>query len=51
MKTSGLEAFSDGVFAIIITIMVLEIGVPEEVTLNTLLVRLPVFDSYFFSFI
>lgn len=51
MKTSGLEAFSDGVFAIIITIMVLEIGAPEEVTLNTLLVRLPVFDSYLFSFI
>ena len=45
MKTSGLEAFSDGVLAIIITIMVLEIGAPEEVTLNALLVRLPVFDS------
>ncbi|MDG4946030.1 TMEM175 family protein [Weeksellaceae bacterium KMM 9713] len=51
MKTSRLEAFSDGVLAIIITIMVLELGAPEEVTLNALLVRLPVFVSYLFSFI
>jgi uncharacterized membrane protein len=36
MKTSRLEAFSDGVLAIIITIMVLELKVPEEPTLAAL---------------
>ena len=33
MKTGRLEAFSDGVLAIIITIMVLEMKVPEDTTL------------------
>ncbi len=37
MKTSRLEAFSDGVLAIIITIMVLELKAPEEVTFESLL--------------
>jgi len=36
MSTSRLEAFSDGVLAIIITIMVLELKVPEEATLHAL---------------
>lgn len=51
MKTSRLEAFSDGVLAIIITIMVLALQAPEEPTLNSLLERTPVFISYVFSFI
>ena len=36
MKTSRLEAFSDGVLAIIITIMVLELEVPGKPTLDAL---------------
>jgi uncharacterized membrane protein len=36
MRTNRLEAFSDGVLAIIITIMVLELKVPEEPTLHAL---------------
>ncbi len=36
MSTTRLEAFSDGVLAIIITIMVLELNVPEEPTLSAL---------------
>ncbi|MFC4689913.1 TMEM175 family protein [Dokdonia genika] len=51
MKTSRLEAFSDGVLAIIITIMVLELSAPEEATVGALLERAPVFISYVFSFI
>lgn len=51
MKTSRLEAFSDGVLAIIITIMVLELSAPEEANLNSLLAKTPVFISYIFSFI
>ncbi len=51
MKTSRLEAFSDGVLAIIITIMVLELKAPEETDLNSLLSKTPVFLSYVFSFI
>lgn len=43
MKTSRLEAFSDGVLAIIITIMVLELKAPEDVTLKALLSKTPVF--------
>jgi uncharacterized membrane protein len=46
-----LEAFSDGVIAIIITIMVLEMKVPHGDSLNDLLPVLPVFLSYVLSFI
>ena len=51
MKSTRLEAFSDGVIAIIITIMVLELKVPHEPTLDSLLPLLPVFLSYVLSFI
>src|ERR1700751_1933447 len=51
MKTSRLEAFSDGVLAIIITIMVLELKVPHAVELAALKPVLPVFLSYVLSFI
>ncbi|MEO6150490.1 MAG: TMEM175 family protein [Mucilaginibacter sp.] len=46
-----LEAFSDGVIAIIITIMVLELKVPHTDGLNTIAPLLPVFLSYILSFI
>jgi len=51
MKTGRLEAFSDGVLAIVITIMVLEMKAPEEVNLSELLKVAPVFISYLLSFI
>lgn len=51
MSTSRLEAFSDGVLAIIITIMVLEMRVQHGVTLADLRPVLPVFLSYVLSFI
>jgi uncharacterized membrane protein len=51
MKTSRLEAFSDGVLAIIITIMVLELKVPHAIELTALKPVLPVFLSYVLSFI
>ncbi|MGB0981986.1 MAG: TMEM175 family protein [Winogradskyella sp.] len=51
MKTSRLEAFSDGVLAIIITIMVLELSVPRGVNVEALLAKTPLFLSYIFSFI
>jgi uncharacterized membrane protein len=51
MKKGRLEAFSDGVFAIIITIMVLEIKVPHGNTLEALFPLLPIFLSYILSFI
>jgi uncharacterized membrane protein len=46
-----LEAFSDGVLAIIITIMVLELGVPHEPTLEALRGVAPVFVAYVLSFV
>jgi uncharacterized membrane protein len=46
-----LEAFSDGVLAIIITIMVLELKVPHGDSLGTLEPLVPVFMSYVLSFI
>ena len=46
-----MEAFSDGVLAIIITIMVLEMKVPHGDTLNTLKPLVPVFISYVLSFV
>ncbi|MCA9870577.1 MAG: DUF1211 domain-containing protein [Anaerolineae bacterium] len=51
MSKGRLEAFSDGVLAIIITIMVLELDVPHEPTLAALLPLLPVFLSYILSFV
>jgi uncharacterized membrane protein len=51
MHKNRLEAFSDGVLAIIITIMVLEIKVPHGATLDTLSPLLPVFFSYVLSFV
>ena len=51
MHKGRLEAFSDGVFAIIITILVLEIKVPESAELSALTPMLPVFVSYVLSFI
>lgn len=50
MHKGRLEAFSDGVFAIIITIMVLELKVPHGADLATLTPLLPVFFSYLLSF-
>jgi uncharacterized membrane protein len=46
-----LEGFSDGVVAIIITIMVLELKVPHDTTLDGLLRLTPVFLSYVLSFV
>ena len=51
MRTGRLEAFSDGVIAIIITIMVLEMKVPHGDGPNDLLPVLPVFLSYVLSFV
>ncbi|HXE54155.1 MAG TPA: TMEM175 family protein [Tepidisphaeraceae bacterium] len=51
MHTGRLEAFSDGVLAIIITIMVLELRVPQGSDLASLKPVLPVFLSYALSFI
>ena len=51
MRTGRLEAFSDGVIAIIITIMVLEMKVPHGDTVNDLLTVLPIFLSYVLSFV
>jgi uncharacterized membrane protein len=51
MGTQRLEAFSDGVIAIIITIMVLELKVPHGTDLSALTELLPVFLSYVLSFI
>ena len=51
MKTTRLEAFSDGVLAIIITIMVLELKVPHAVDLAALKPLLPVLLTYVLSFI
>jgi TMEM175 potassium channel family protein len=50
MRTGRLEAFSDGVIAIIITIMALEMKVPHGDSLDDLLPVLPVFLSYVLSF-
>ena len=49
--TSRIEAFSDGVLAIIITIMVLEMDVPHEASLAALRPLLPVVLSYVLSFV
>src|SRR2546428_9802955 len=51
MEKSRLLAFSDGVIAIIITIMVLELQVPHEASLSALAPVMPVFLSYVLSFL
>jgi uncharacterized membrane protein len=51
MGSGRLEAFSDAVFAIIITIMVLEIKVPEGDSFADLVPLLPLFFSYVLSFV
>ncbi len=50
MKKGRLEAFSDGVMAIILTIMVLELKVPEGTEWKDLLALTPKFISYVLSF-
>jgi uncharacterized membrane protein len=51
MGKNRFEAFSDGVLAIIITIMVLELKVPHGETLDVLLPLVPTFLSYVLSFV
>jgi len=51
MGKNRLEAFSDGVLAIIITIMVLELQAPHGITLDALVPLTPVFLSYVLSFV
>ena len=51
MSRGRLEAFSDGVLAIIITIMVLELGVPEGTSWHALQRLGPVFLAYLLSFL
>ena len=51
MTTGRLEAFSDGVIAIIVTIMVLELRAPSQPTLAALWKVAPVFLSYALSFL
>ena len=51
MKKGRIEIFSDGVFAITITIMVLELKVPHEADLSVLKSISPIFLSYVLSFI
>jgi uncharacterized membrane protein len=51
MNKNRLEAFSDGVLAIIITIMILEIKAPEDPSFDSLKPLIPVFLSYVLSFV
>lgn len=51
MSSERLEAFSDGVLAVIITIMVLELEVPHEIGIDALRPLLPNFLTYILSFI
>lgn len=51
MTRNRMEAFSDGVIAIIITIMVLELRPPHEATFSALRPLAPVFLSYILSFV
>ncbi len=51
MGTDRMEAFSDGVIAIIITVMVLELKIPQQTTLRALTPVVPVLLTYLLSFI
>src|SRR6202140_4202581 len=51
MGKRRLEAFSDGVIAILITIMVLDLKVPEGARLQSLIPQVPLFLNYVLSFV
>ena len=51
MKKDRLEAFTDGVLAILITIMVLELRIPHGTDLSALTPILPIFLTYLLSFV
>jgi uncharacterized membrane protein len=51
MKPDRLNAFTDGVIAIIITIMVLEVRVPEAASLEAIYPVLPILGAYALSFV
>jgi TMEM175 potassium channel family protein len=51
MHKGRMEAFTDGVIAVIITIMVLELKLPHGATWQALLADFPVFLSYVLSFV
>lgn len=51
MEKNRLESFSDGVLAIIITIMVLQLGVPQGTDISDLYPVIPIFLGYVLSFI
>src|SRR5881398_3531577 len=51
MTTARMEAFSDGVIAIIITVMVLEMRAPRGTDITALRPLIPVFLSYVLSFV
>ena len=51
MGTQRLEAFTDGVVAIIITIMVLELKTPQEASWPALLSSVPILLTYLLSFV
>jgi uncharacterized membrane protein len=51
MSKTRLEAFSDGVIAILITIMILELKIPEEADFHALRPLLPIFLTYVLSFV
>jgi len=51
MTKGRMEAFSDGVIAIIITIMVLDLHIPSGASIDSLVPLLPVFFSYLLSFV
>ena len=51
MTTTRMEAFSDGVIAILITIMVLELHAPDAVTWQALRPIVPIFLAYVLSFV
>jgi uncharacterized membrane protein len=51
MESGRLEAFTDGVIAVIITIMVLELKVPHDASWHALAQNWPIFISYILSFI
>jgi uncharacterized membrane protein len=51
VSKNRLEAFSDGVFAIILTIMVLELKVPHDTSIEALCGMVPTFISYILSYV